>query len=177
VETLKQLGYEVEPPPAPKPQKALVLQKFQVDPRLKEFQEKAVQEITDRFNRVDRRFITGALTGLGLFYLFFCYCSMLICKKVGQQPGILVWLPVIQTFPMLKAAGMSAWWFLLLLVPLAGVVVSICWCVKICQARGKSSWLALFLLLPISNLFAYLYLAFADPEVGKDPNQEKITFD
>jgi hypothetical protein len=134
-------------------------------------QEKFTQEAQERFRQLDPRLVQGALAVLGLLYLFFCYCSMLICKKTGQEPGVLVWIPIIQTFPLLKAAGMSAWWFLL--VPVA----TICWCVKICRARGKSSWLGLFLLLPVTNVFTYLYLAFADGGNEKEATPERITFD
>jgi uncharacterized membrane protein YhaH (DUF805 family) len=102
---------------------------------------------------------------------------MLICKKIGQEPGVLVWIPILQVFPMLRAAGMSAWWFVALLLPVLSFVATILWCVKICRARGKSSWLGLLLLLPVTNLFTFLYLAFAD---GSDENEAapgKITFD
>jgi len=178
VDTLKQLGYAVDPPV--KPQKRLLPANIQVDPRLKEFQEKATQQITERFRQTDPRVLKAVLAGLGVLYLLFCYCNMLICQKVGQQPGVLVWLPVLQTFPMLKAAGMSRWWFLLLLIPvinLAALGVFVCWCVKICRARAKSSWLALLLFLPPTSPFAFMYLAFADGGAGKDPAQERITFD
>ena len=173
---LKQLGYAVEEP-KPKPlSKTALQQKLQLDPRIKEVAEQKIQEITERIQQLDPKIIQMVLAGLGLGYLFFCYCSMLICKKAGQEPGVLVWLPVIQTFPLLKAAGMSAWFFLLLLVPLTTLPVIVGWCVKICRARGKSSWLAIFLLLPISSLFTFLYLAFADPLAQKEPAQQKITF-
>lgn len=105
-----------------------------------------------------------ALSLLGmtmLFYLFFCYCNMLICQKTGNAPGILVWLPVLQLFPLLRAAGMSGWWFLACFVPVLNIVALIVWSVKIVQAREKSLLLALFLLLPVTNFFAILYLAFA----------------
>jgi Family of unknown function (DUF5684) len=97
-----------------------------------------------------------------LLYLFHCYCCMLICRKAGSPPGLLIWLPVLQVFPLLRAAGMSAWWFLALLVPVVSLIPSILWPFKIAQARGKSAWVGLLLLLPITNFFTFLYLAFSD---------------
>jgi hypothetical protein len=97
-----------------------------------------------------------------LFYLFQCYCCMLICRKAGHPPGLLIWLPILQVFPLLRAAGMSAWWFLALCVPLINLVPLILWPFKIAQARGKSAWVGLLMLLPICNVFAFLYLAFSN---------------
>jgi hypothetical protein len=174
-DTLQELGYKVEPP-APKPQRTFVPQNIEIDPRIKEMEEKTVEEVKGRFQRLDPKMLWGVFAGMFLVYLFFCHCSKLICKKAGHEPGALVWIPIVQTFPMLRAAGMSAWWFLLWLVPVANVGVSILWCVKICQARGKSSWLAVPLALPITSLFTFLYLAFADGTPGEDAAPQRITF-
>lgn len=135
-----------------------------------------------------------------LVYVFFCYCSLLICRKAGHPPGILVWVPVLQLIPMLRAAGMSPVWFLAYVAPgvwscfpqlfpvlrtaglmplwclgypvllLINLGVHLCWCVGICKARGKSVWVALPLVLPLINLFAYLYLAFS--EAGEEDEAE-----
>jgi hypothetical protein len=105
----------------------------------------------------------GIVIGLYLLlYLFYCYCCMLICQKAGHPPGILVWLPVMQLFPLLRAAGMSGWWFLACFVPVLNLVPLILWPLKIAKARGKSGWIGVLLLLPVTNLFAFLYLAFSN---------------
>lgn len=108
------------------------------------------------------------LGGVLLLYFFYCYCCMLIVRKTGNEPGIMVWLPVLQLFPLLRAAGMSGWWFLAYLVPVLNLVPAILWPFKISQARGKSAWVGLLLLLPITNLLAFLYLAFSDGASGKE---------
>jgi uncharacterized membrane protein YhaH (DUF805 family) len=82
--------------------------------------------------------------------------------KVGQAPGFLVWLPILQMIPALRAAGMSGWWLLAYFVPLVNVVVAIVWSFKIARARGKSPWVAVGLLLPVTNIISFLYLAFSD---------------
>jgi hypothetical protein len=106
--------------------------------------------------------LTFAVLGVGvLIYLFHCYCCMLICRKTGNPPGILIWLPVLQFFPLLRAAGMSGWWFLAYFVPVLNLVALIVWPLKIAKARGKSVWVGVLLLLPVTGLFAFLYLAFS----------------
>src|SRR5258707_251791 len=84
-----------------------------------------------------------------------------ICKKAGAQPGIMVWLPVLQLFPLLRAAQMPLWWFLLWFVPGVNLVAQVVWCIKIADARGKSPWVGVLLILPVTNIFTFLYLAFS----------------
>jgi apolipoprotein N-acyltransferase len=98
---------------------------------------------------------------------------MLICRKAGNPPGILVWLPVLQSFPLLRAAGMSGWWFLAVFVPVLNLVPAILWPFKIAKARGKSVWVGVLLLLPVTNYFAFLYLAFSNgARVDEDEEAE-----
>jgi len=52
--------------------------------------------------------------------------------------GALIWVPLLQLFPLLRAAGMSRVWFVAFLVPLVNVVAQIVWYVKIVEARGKA---------------------------------------
>ena len=103
-----------------------------------------------------------------LVHLLHCYCCMLICQKTGNPPGPLVWVPVLQLFPLLRAAGMSGWWFLAYCVPLLNIVAMVLWCLNIAKARGKSVWVGVLLILPITNLFAFLYLAFSSSELAEE---------
>ena len=112
--------------------------------------------------------VIGLLLGV---YLFTCYCLKLICEKTGNEPGLMIWLPILQTFPMLRAAGMSGLWSLAFLIPVLNLVAQIVWCFKIVQARGKSVWVAIGLLLPFTNLIAFLYLAFSN--AGEDEKPEE----
>ncbi len=110
---------------------------------------------------ITRQIVYILLGGLLAAYLFHCFCCMLICKKAGKEPGIWVWLPIIQVFPLLAAARMSAWWFLALCVPVLDLIAGVAWCVNIAKARQKSLWTAIFLILPVTSFFAFLYLAFS----------------
>jgi hypothetical protein len=117
-----------------------------------------------------------AVLGIALaIYLFHCYCCMLICRKTGKPAGILVWVPLVQLLPLLRAAGMSGWWFLGYLVPGLNIVAQVLWCFNITKARGKNVWVGVLLLLPFTGLFAFLYLAFsngvaADEDDESEPN-------
>jgi hypothetical protein len=95
-------------------------------------------------------------------YLFFCYCCKLICQKTGKAPGALIWFPALNVLPMLQAASMSRWWFVLCLIPVLNLVAYVTWCFKIVHARGKTLPLAILLLLPVGNFLAFLVLAFSE---------------
>jgi len=101
------------------------------------------------------------LAGIAVAYLLFCCCARLLCIKTGIEPGILIWFPILQMLPLLRAAGMSGWWFLALFVPVLNLVAWLGWCVNIVITRRKSLWWALLLILPVTNVTAFLYLALA----------------
>jgi hypothetical protein len=99
-------------------------------------------------------------TLLGLF-LFFSFCCMLICKKTGHEPGVLVWLPLLQIFPLLRAAGMSPLWFLAYVIPGINLIPQIVLSFKLAKARGKSAFTGFLLAFPLTSVLAFLYLAFS----------------
>lgn len=113
--------------------------------------------------------VIGVLVVMLFAYLFFCFCSKLIVEKTGNEAGVLIWLPVVQLLPMLRAAGMPAWWFLLWMVPVMNIVASLVWSFKIVEARGKSVLWAILLLLPGTNLIAFIYLAFSSGYDARPP--------
>jgi uncharacterized protein DUF5684 len=121
-----------------------------------------------------------ALIALGtgaLLYILMCYGAMLICQKTGNPAGALVWVPVLQLVPLLRAAGMSPAWLLAFLVPVLNVIAQIVWSFNIARARGKSGWVGFFLILPITCLFAYFYLALAKAPRKEEPVIEIMTLE
>jgi len=100
----------------------------------------------------------GAAGGLLLFWLIGCACLRTICKKTGNEPGVLIWLPIFQLLPMLDAAKMSRLWILGSPFGLTHIV----WCFQIAKARGKSGFTGFCLLFPLTSVFAFLYLTFAE---------------
>jgi hypothetical protein len=110
--------------------------------------------------KLNTKFIIAALGVFAALYLFFCYCGSLICQKAGKPAGILMWLPIVQYIPLLRAAKMSPLWLLAMFVPLLNIIVHIMWSFKIAGVRGQGIFTAIFLILPTYPL-AFMYLAFA----------------
>lgn len=110
----------------------------------------------------------GLAAGLLLFviavalYIFVCFCLKRICEKCGHQPGVLIWIPIVQLIPLLQIAGMSLWMLILFFIPFVNLIVGVIMWVKICLARGKSPWLVLLMFVPIANIIFIPYLAFSE---------------
>lgn len=62
-------------------------------------------------------FIIGFSAVSFFFYIFFCFCCSQICKKAGTEPSVLIWIPLLQMFPLFRAARMSGWSVLLMFAP------------------------------------------------------------
>jgi hypothetical protein len=96
------------------------------------------------------------------FYVFGCYCLKRICEKTGHQPGILIWIPIVNIIPLLQVAGMALWMIVLFLIPFVNIIVGVMMWAKICTARGKSPWLVIMIFIPLVNLVFVPYLAFSE---------------
>ncbi len=168
-EILAALGYEVQPARSTVP--ALDFSSLQKNPRIQAVQKELAARLEGSVLRMNQTTVAGMLVAGFVIYLFFCYCSLLICRRTGNEAGILIWIPGLQMFPLLRAAGMSGWWFILLLLPFLNLVASIVWCLKIAQACGKSALVGILLMLPLVGLFAYLYLAFSGGDEEEDSLQ------
>ncbi len=182
VETREILGYAKK---APAPTAATWAKQTLEKQTLVDLQKPEVKEFQKRLSADQLRLkqissalsiwvVVGILAFALLIYLFTSYCGKLICKKAGHDPGVLIWLPVLQMIPLLRAAKMSPAWLLALLIPLLNIVAQIIWCVKITQARGKTFWTAIFLILPVTSFFAFLYLAFSDGAGSDDDKRVEI---
>ena len=105
--------------------------------------------------------IASIAGGTAVVYIFLSTCFWLICRKTHIAPGILVWIPLFQLIPLMRAANMPRVWFFGFFVPLIQVIPIISLCIKLVKSRGKGPWVAFWLLLPPTTLFAFLYLAFS----------------
>jgi hypothetical protein len=118
------------------------------------------------------------LAGIALachFIVSFCFKQ--ICRKAGEEPGIAIWLPIFQMFPLLKAAKMSPWTFLLFLLPVVNMIIGLFWCIRLCQALGKSPILGVLLFLPLTNIIVLFYLAFSgDSGASEDSSVIKLDY-
>lgn len=106
--------------------------------------------------------IIGELLGILLaLHLLHSAVLWMICRKTHNSPGPLVWLPVFQLIPLLRAANMPRVWFFAFFVPVVNIIPIVMLCFKIVKSRGKASWVSILLLVPVTNWIAMLYLAFS----------------
>ncbi len=122
--------------------------------------------------QLSRNLLAGFFAAVVFVHLIGCFGIKLICQNAGIKGGWMIWFPVLQMFPLLRAANMSAWWFVAFLIPFVGIVAYIVWCVKIAKACGKGSLMALLLILPGVNLLGFLYLALSK---GQSQPEEAVT--
>ncbi len=111
-----------------------------------------------------------------MFHLVFSFAASRICRVALGFESDLIWIPVAQFVPLFKAAGMSPWWGVGLLVPVFNVVPMVLWCFRIAKILGKSPVFGVLLLIPPVNVFVMLHLAFrglSEPR-PKDPASRKI---
>lgn len=164
-ETQIKLGYMLPPDKESKPffKPEQVMEKLDANPQVQEVHEMLnlqAQPFLEKVAEIDDAYIYGFVASLGFVYLSWCFCCRQICKKTGQKPSPLIWLPILKQFPLLTAAGMSKWWFLLNFVGLFSIR-QIVWCFKIAKALGKNAFVGFLLVLPVTNVLAFLYLVFA----------------
>jgi len=112
-----------------------------------------------------RQYLTPKMIGIAsaaLVALHLCFSLVfsMVCRNAQAQASPLIWAPILQFVPILKAAKMSPWWLLALLVPVLNLVVMVLWCFKIVRACGMGLGVAVLLLIPVVNFFALLYLAY-----------------
>jgi len=106
----------------------------------------------------------GMIIGWLVFYLFFVYCMAELARKLGMPFGkAFIWalIPIANIFLIIKLAQKPMWWFILLLIPVANIVVSILMWMSISELRGKPGWWGIMIgLVPIANIVFFLMLVF-----------------
>jgi len=88
-------------------------------------------------------------------YLFYVYCLKRIVEKCGEEPGAIIWVPVLQMIPLFRIAKMNPWMILLMLVPLANLIVAVLLWTRVLKALGREPVMVLVLLL-----FGFVYLPY-----------------
>ncbi len=98
-------------------------------------------------------------------YVYCCTCLMIIARKTGDPSAGLAWIPIINVFTLLKAAGKSPAWFLLLLIPGVNLIcMALLWC-SIAERRGRAYGTGFIILVPLLGMLLPAWLA-AGPPVG-----------
>jgi len=113
--------------------------------------------------------LVGILAAFGMvsfiiaiaLYAFYCLCMYLIAKKVNVPAPWTAWIPIVQIWTFVMSAGKSAWWILLLFVPLVNIFIGIYLWMCITENLGKNKWLGLLVLVPLVGFFYPAWLAFS----------------
>jgi hypothetical protein len=123
--------------------------------------------------------LSGVVLLIGLaVYIFVALCLYLIAKKTGVPHPWMAWIPVVNLWTFVAAAGREWWWLAIIaclsvlsLMPGIGIIFSLLsmaaiiylW-ICITENLGKNKWLGLLMLVPIVNLIFPAILAFSKQE-------------
>jgi Family of unknown function (DUF5684)/Tetratricopeptide repeat len=113
--------------------------------------------------------LTGLFAGFAMillaislaFYIYWCLCLFMIARKLDVPSPWTAWIPFVQIWTFVTAAGKPWWWILLLFVPLLNIVVGIYLWTCITENLGRNKWLGLLMLVPLVNVVFIGVLAFA----------------
>jgi hypothetical protein len=125
--------------------------------------------------------LTGLFAGFAMialaisiaFYIYWCLCLFTMARRLDVPYPWTAWIPLVQVWTFVTAAGKQWWWILLLFVPLLNIVVGIYLWICITENLGRNKWLGLLMLVPLVNLVFIGVLAFSRPE--KADTLEDIT--
>jgi hypothetical protein len=99
-------------------------------------------------------------TGGGLLgYALFVAAVWPFLNKAGQ-PGWTALIPFVAAFFIVRAAGLSAWWTLLYIVPIANIVLSVIVALRLGRAFGHGAVFSVFLLWLLS-LIGYFIISYS----------------
>lgn len=109
---------------------------------------------------------------LGIYILqAFAWHSM--GRKAGLDYAWISFIPILQVFVLLGTIRRSPWNALWMLVPIANIVFSVLWYVRLLRAFGQNPWWLLLLIVPVVNglflLVIECYMGFSG-NVAYDPD-------
>ncbi len=96
-------------------------------------------------------------------YIFGSYCFYTIYQKLREPNAWFAWVPILNTWIMLKAGEQSPWWIIGLFIPLVNFVALIFLLmafVNIVKKLGKNPWLILLMIIPLVNFVVLYNFAF-----------------
>lgn len=86
-----------------------------------------------------------------------------LAKKAGlRKMAWFAWVPVLNIVLQLRMIGKSAWWLLVLLVPIVDIVFWIIWQVKLCRAFGHSGANVWWILVPLVYTIIWIVWGFEE---------------
>lgn len=121
--------------------------------------------------------LIGLMAGFGIImliivlavYIFCSLCLFLIAKKLNVSAPWTAWVPLVNLWTVVTAAGKPWWWILLMFIPIAGPFIGIYLWMCITENLGRNKWLGLLLLVPIAGFVWMGILAFSKSESTGGP--------
>ena len=121
--------------------------------------------------------LIGLMAGFGMImlvivlavYIFCSLCLFLIAKKLNVSAPWTAWVPLVNLWTVVTAAGKPWWWILLMFIPIVGPFIGIYLWMCITENLGKNKWLGLLLLVPIAGFVWMGILAFSKTETTGGP--------
>ncbi len=102
-------------------------------------------------------------------YVYASLCLYLIASKLNVAGAWTAFVPLIQVWPFLGAAGKPCWWVLLFFIPLVNAIIGVYLWMCIAENMGRNKMLGLLVLVPVANLLLMGMLAFTKKEGGTEP--------
>lgn len=96
-----------------------------------------------------------------LSYAYFGLALMFIAKKTKTPNGWMAWVPFLNIYLMVKAAGKSGLWIIALLIPFVNIVAIVLIWAAIAERLGKPAWWGILMLVPVANFVIVGILAFS----------------
>lgn len=106
---------------------------------------------------------------IAMFAIYSLICCWVIFEK-AREPGWGALIPFYNKYLYFKITWGNGWYFLLLLVPIANVVVAIIAAFKLARAFGKGFWFGVGLVL-LNPVFIGI-LAFGEPRYNGVPSRD-----
>lgn len=102
-------------------------------------------------------------------YILCAWLQWRIAKKTGPEENAWwAYVPIMNTFLLIKMAARPMWWFLLLLVPLVNVVTFAMLWISVSQRAGQAGYWGFFAILPGINIVALIVMAFGNRRYDHD---------
>lgn len=97
-----------------------------------------------------------------IIYAYFAYSLMVIAQRLNVENAWLAWIPIVNLYTLVMAAGRPAWWFILMLIPVVNLIVMIVAWMDIAGRLGKPKWVGILVIIPVVQLILPGYLAFSN---------------
>ena len=96
-----------------------------------------------------------------VLYVYWAIAFMIIARKTATPNGWMAWVPILNVVLMCRIAKRSAWWILLLLIPLVNLIFVVILWMGVAETCGRPTWTGVLAIIPGVNLILPAYMATA----------------